>query len=201
MDLPERMRLRREELNMSQRELAAKLGYSTVGSNIYKIESGGNGLPLNKLCKLAEVLQTTPNWLLGWGGGVEISTFSGDETKNEGAVMPPRLDVYNSSDLTGEPVGAVYAKPSADLIAVKASSDSLAPDISADDIVIIDTSGRLRNNAIVLAEINNKTDFRRVLISDDVTLLISNDKTVSPEPLTARVKLTGTVVEIRKVIS
>lgn len=68
MDLPERMRLRREELNMSQRELAAKLGYSTVGSNIYKIESGGNGLPLSKLCKLAEVLETTPNWLLGWGG-------------------------------------------------------------------------------------------------------------------------------------
>ena len=204
MELQNRIKTRRRELNLSQKELGQLIGYSPSSSNLYKIESGAKGLPLNKLCKLAEVLETTPNWLLGWRGGgenVEISTLSGDTTESGGAVMPPRLDVYNSSDLTGEPVGTVYAKPSADLIAVKASSDSLAPDISANDIVIIDTSGRLKNNAIVLAEINNKTDFRRVLISDDVTLLISNDKTVSPEPLTARVKLTGTVVEIRKVIS
>ena len=88
-----------------------------------------------------------------------------------------------------------------DLLAVKATGDSLAPTIGKGDIVILSKSGRVRNTSIVLADMGNTTDFRRVLISDDVTLLIADDKDIKPVPLTASTKLYGTVVEIRKVIT
>ena len=114
--------------------------------------------------------------------------------------MPPRLDVYNSNDLTGEPVGAVYVDNTADLMAVKVDTSSLPTVISTGDTVIIDKAGKLKSSAIVFIELDNKTDFRRVLVSDDVTLLVTDDPAVAPIPLTAKVRLIGTAVEIRKAV-
>ena len=44
MDIGERIKLRREELNLSQDELAKKVGYKSR-SSINKIEQDGRGLP------------------------------------------------------------------------------------------------------------------------------------------------------------
>lgn len=197
MELKNRIKYRRQALNLSQKELGERIGYSPSSSNLYKIESGAKGLPLNKLCKLAEVLHTTPNWLLGWGGGdnVEIST------PDEGSPMKSHtLDVYSSDSLSGAPVGSVYVDDAATLMATKATTDTLAPEVSTGDVIIIDKVGRIRNGAIVLAEIDGETDFRRVLTSDDITLLVADSQGVKPTPLTAQIKLLGTAVEIRKVV-
>lgn len=62
----ERIKKRREELNMTQAELARILGYKSRTS-VYKMELGERGLPQKKIKQLAEVLQTTPEYILGWG--------------------------------------------------------------------------------------------------------------------------------------
>ena len=69
MSLANRIKSRRDILHMSQKQLATQLGYQPECGTIYKLETGKTKLPVDKLCKLAEVLETTPNWLLGWGGG------------------------------------------------------------------------------------------------------------------------------------
>lgn len=61
----ERIKKRREELNMTQAELARILGYKSRTS-VYKMELGERGLPQKKIKQLAEALRTTPEYIMGW---------------------------------------------------------------------------------------------------------------------------------------
>ena len=65
MTLGEKVKLKREELNLSQEELAEKMNYKSKTS-IHKIEVGITDLPLSKVKELAAVLNTTPAYLMGW---------------------------------------------------------------------------------------------------------------------------------------
>ena len=65
LELYRRLRQRREELNMSQDELARKLGYKSR-SSINKIEKGINDIPQAKIVEFAHALDTTPEYLMGW---------------------------------------------------------------------------------------------------------------------------------------
>ena len=64
MDLGNKVKLRREQLGMSQEELAFKMGYKSRTS-INKIE---NGRPVSQkiIVRLAEVLQVSVHYLMGW---------------------------------------------------------------------------------------------------------------------------------------
>ena len=55
MNIGDRIRNRRLALNMTQEELAKKLGYKTKGS-ISKIESNERELPTQKIKRFAEIL-------------------------------------------------------------------------------------------------------------------------------------------------
>lgn len=68
MELYKRIRLRREELNMSQEELARLLGYKDR-STIAKIEAGKNDITQSKIAAFAKALNTTPSDLMGWDNG------------------------------------------------------------------------------------------------------------------------------------
>ena len=55
----------REQLGMSQEELAHKIGYKSK-SSINKIELGIQGLTQSKIKKIADALQTVPGDIMGW---------------------------------------------------------------------------------------------------------------------------------------
>lgn len=66
-DMPsigKRIRLRREQLRMTQEELASKLGYKSK-TTIAKIENGTNDIVQSKVIEFAKVLDTTPAYLMG----------------------------------------------------------------------------------------------------------------------------------------
>lgn len=65
MELGNRIRIRREELGISQEELAKRMGYKSR-SSINKIELGINDISQSKIYELAKALQTTPAYLMGW---------------------------------------------------------------------------------------------------------------------------------------
>ena len=69
MDIGERIKRRREALNMSQSELARKVGY-TSRSTINKIERDGRGISQDKIVAIAKALDTTPSYLMGWEDAV-----------------------------------------------------------------------------------------------------------------------------------
>lgn len=64
-ELYSRIQRRRVELQMSQEELAYKLGYRNR-STIAKIEKGVNDISQSKIAAFAEALHTTPSYLMGW---------------------------------------------------------------------------------------------------------------------------------------
>ena len=65
MDIGNRIRMRREELEMSQSELARKVGY-TSRTTINKIERDGRGISQDKIVAIAKALKVTPSHLMGW---------------------------------------------------------------------------------------------------------------------------------------
>ena len=65
MTIGERIKARRDELGMSQEELAHKIGYKSKTS-INKIELGIQELRQSKIKQIADALQTTPAYIMGW---------------------------------------------------------------------------------------------------------------------------------------
>ena len=64
MTIGQRIKQRRESLNMTQDELARKVGYASR-SSINKIELSRD-LPLRKVSQMAVALETSPSFLMGW---------------------------------------------------------------------------------------------------------------------------------------
>lgn len=65
MKIGEKIKQRRLELKWTQRDLAAKMGYSNH-STIGRIESGSVDIPQSKVVKFAEVMGTSVGYLMDW---------------------------------------------------------------------------------------------------------------------------------------
>ena len=61
----ERIKARREQLQLSQEELAKKMGYKSR-SSINKIEMDSRNLTQSKIKAIADALETTPSYIMGW---------------------------------------------------------------------------------------------------------------------------------------
>lgn len=64
-NIGKRIRSKREELGITQEELAKLLGYKNK-STIAKIENGTNDITQSKVIEFAHVLHTTVAYLMGW---------------------------------------------------------------------------------------------------------------------------------------
>ena len=93
MDIGERIKRRREELGMTQDELARAAGYKSR-SSINKIEIDGRGIPQPKIEALAKALKVTPAYLMGWEEEEEAPVYYLDPEAAELA-----NEIYNREDL------------------------------------------------------------------------------------------------------
>lgn len=64
-EIGKQIRKRREELGLTQEELASRLGYKSK-TTIAKIENGTNDIVQSKVVEFAKALDTTPAYLMGW---------------------------------------------------------------------------------------------------------------------------------------
>lgn len=64
-DIGKRIRAKREQMGMTQEQLALKLGYKSK-SSITKIENGTRDLRQKNIKVIADALETTPGYLMGW---------------------------------------------------------------------------------------------------------------------------------------
>lgn len=65
LEIGDRIRIRREELQISQDELAKRLGYKSR-SSVNKIEANSRNLTQSKIKAIADALDTTPGYIMGW---------------------------------------------------------------------------------------------------------------------------------------
>ena len=94
----QRIRCRREELDMSQDELAKRTGYRHR-SSINKIETGRE-LPMRKVEVFAKALDTSVSYLMGW----EDIVVNADDSANM------IIDVYSNLNEEGKERLLEYAK-------------------------------------------------------------------------------------------
>ena len=65
MKIGEKIRIRRMQLHMSQRELARKMGYEG-NSTLARIEQGKVDLPQSRIGQFADALGVSIAWLMDW---------------------------------------------------------------------------------------------------------------------------------------
>lgn len=96
--LYERIRSRRIELDMTQDEVARKLGYRSR-STIAKIEAGESDIPQSKIEAFAQVLDTSPAYLMGWTDNV--NGFPPASPKdNADIIVYDKGKIYDAGKLT-----------------------------------------------------------------------------------------------------
>lgn len=76
--LSKNIKNRREELNLTQRDLAKLIGYKSH-TTIAKIESGTNDVSYSNIIAFAKILDTTPNALMGLPDEINVSTSTSSE--------------------------------------------------------------------------------------------------------------------------
>lgn len=69
-EIGKRIKQKREELKITQEELAVKLGYKSK-TTIAKIENGTNDIVQSKVVEFAKALNTTVAYLMGWDDNKE----------------------------------------------------------------------------------------------------------------------------------
>ena len=77
MTIGERIRQRREELGITQEELARRLGYKSRTA-ISNVEKNKEDLTSTRIRKFAEALEVSPGYLMGWATGAEAFRYEGD---------------------------------------------------------------------------------------------------------------------------
>ena len=113
----DRIKERREYLKMSQDDLAKKLGYKSR-SSINKIERDASGLPQSKIVAIANALNTTPAYIMGWEADKPETSKKIDATTDI-------LIRMETDKLYSELVLTLYKMDNDKLLAVKAMLDSL----------------------------------------------------------------------------
>lgn len=183
MTIGERIKQRREELKMSQDELAKKIGYKSR-SSINKIELGLYNLKQPKIKAIAEALDTTPTFIMGW------------DTEENLARIHNELDMYEQFGLKpvsvvklpllgevacGEPIFAnegreSYIEAGTDIKAdfcLKARGDSMVnARIYDGDIVFVKKQDVVDNGEIAVVIIDDTVTLKRVFYDKENETII-----------------------------
>jgi len=198
-DLSSRIRQRREQLGLSQEELAARMGYRSK-SSITKLEKGINDLPRAKLEELAAALETTPAWLMG----LENTAFvpPGFEPLPEMVRVPLVGSIACGTPITAEQnieryIG-VPAAWRADF-ALTCHGDSMSPTICDGDIVCIRCQPEVEQGEIAAVRIGGEATLKHFHRQGDAVMLLADNAAVCPPMIFTGLQLEELHIEGRAV--
>lgn len=198
--LSTRIRLRREELGMSQEELASRMGYRSK-SSITKIEKGINDIPQNKLEDFAAALETSPAWLLGLeSGGAAVP--EGFEAMPRMARVPLVGSIACGTPITAEQNIERYIGVPADWhadFALTCHGDSMAPTIQDGDIVCIRRQPEVEQGEIAAVRIGEEATLKHFHRQGDAVVLLADNAAVCPPMIYAGPQLAELQIEGRAV--
>ena len=194
-DLSGRIRQRREQLGLSQEELAARMGYRSK-SSITKLEKGINDLPRAKLEELAAALNTTPAWLMGL---VDLlSPPPGFELLPEMVRVPLVGSIACGTPITAEQNIECYigvpAAWHADF-ALTCHGSSMAPTICDGDIVCIRRQPEVEQGEIAAVRIGEEATLKHFHRQGETVMLLADNAAVCPPMIFAGPQLEEIQIE------
>ena len=197
-DLSSRIRQRREQLGLSQEELAARMGYRSK-SSITKLEKGVNDIPQAKLEELAAALETTPAYLLGLD---VLCPPPGFEPLPAMAMVPLVGSIACGTPITAEQNIEQYigvpAAWHADF-ALTCHGDSMAPTICDGDIVCIRRQPEVEQGEIAAVRIGEEATLKHFHRQGETVMLLADNTAVCPPMVFAGPQLEEIQIEGRAV--
>lgn len=182
MNTADIIKKRREELGLSQEELAEKLGYKSR-SSINKIELGLSDIPFAKIPSFAKALDIKPEVLMGW---TEEKTqplkeesnaiFLGDDSTFIYIPLYESISAgYGSEESEFIEMIPLYGlrKNGNDYFAVKVRGYSMEPKISDSSIIIIKKDVTIENGEIGAFYLNGETFVKQKRIGNGKIILHS----------------------------
>ena len=199
--LSARIRQRREELGISQEELAARMGYRSK-SSITKIEKGINDIPQNKLEDFAAALETSTAWLLGLEGGETAAVPPGFDPIPRMTRVPLVGSIACGTPITAEQNIERYIGVPADWhadFALTCHGDSMAPTIQDGDIVCIRRQPEVEQGEIAAVRIGEEATLKHFHRQGDAVVLLADNAAVCPPMIYAGPQLAELQIEGRAV--
>ena len=199
MVTPARIKSAREDLKLTKRELAKRIGVHE--SSINKYEKGLVDIPLSKISELSRVLNVTEAYLMGWE----------DEQKLQGLKIPVLGTVA-----AGIPISAVEDildyeevpqswENQGEFFALKIKGDSMEPRMESDDVVIVKQQPDANSGDTVIVLVNgDDATCKRLQKTDNGIMLVSTNPKYPPmfysneDIQTKPVVILGKVVELRQ---
>lgn len=179
-DLSTRVRLRREQLGLSQEELARRMDYRSR-SSITKLEKGINDLPQSKVEELAQALETTPAALLGLDA--PCACPPGFEPLPTMVQVPLIGSIACGTPITAELNIECYigvpAAWHADF-ALTCHGDSMSPTICNGDIVCIRCQPEVEQGEIAAVRVGEEATLKHFHRQGDAVMLLADNAAVCP---------------------
>ena len=184
MNTADIIKKRREELGLSQEELADKLGYKSR-SSINKIELGLSDIPFSKIPLFAKALEIEPEILMGWeknkkqeDSNIDMNNvINGDEF-----VMIPLYSSisagYGSEEAEFiEMIAIPGLKNPQECFGVIVKGDSMEDKIESGSIIIVRRDSMIENGQVGAFSYNEKSYVKQKKIYGNTIVLHSyNDK-------------------------
>lgn len=175
LELYKNIKRRRQQLKMTQTDLALKMGYADK-SMIAKIEKGNVDLPQSKILAFANVLETTPGELMGWDYGAE-PTETVDNIYRLDKIKLPMLGKV----ACGEPIFADEDRESYIMIGTDIGADfclqcqgdsMINARIHDGDIVFVKKTDIVENGEIAVVIIDDEATLKRFFYYREQNLVI-----------------------------
>lgn len=184
MDIGARVKELRKSLGLTQKELAEKCGYKSL-TTINKIELGINSIPLDTVEKLANALQVSPAYLMGWKSNPN-ETLSNELRPVNLKKFPMLGEIACGKPIFANEEHETYIDASADIKAdfcLTAKGDSMVgARIHNGDVVFIKEQSIVDNGQIAAVIIDNDVTLKRWYFYPDKKKLILQAENPSYEP-------------------
>ena len=175
LELYKNIKRRRQQLKMTQTDLALKMGYADK-SMIAKIEKGNVDLPQSKILAFANVLETTPGELMGWDYEAEPTETVDNIYKLDKIKLP-----FLGKIACGEPIFADEDRESYIMIGTDIGADfclqcqgdsMINARIHDGDIVFVKKTDIVENGEIAVVIIDDEATLKRFFYYREQNLVI-----------------------------
>jgi repressor LexA len=201
----ERIKEARIKKGLSQTELAEKLGYKSR-SSINKIEVGGRDIPRSQIVKIAEILDVTPSYLMGWEEPADTLTVLPQDKIHMIPVfgsVAAGFGAYASSDIIEYiPLYIENDCDVEDTICITVKGQSMYPKIEEGDRIVVRRQDSVDNGRIAVVMIGDEAVVKRVECEKNKLTLISINPEYPPRIIEGKdledVRIVGLVQEVMK---
>lgn len=221
MAIGERIKNARIKKRLTQEELAGLLGYKSK-SSVAHIENGRD-IPRAMVVKLAQVLDTTPAYLMGWDNTSEPPP----PIQTSGKLLGTDTAPFHPEQMTPIPVvgkvaagytclaeqyieGYALADPDSltdgyDYFWLRVTGDSMEPDIREGDLVLVRVQEAVESGECAVVLVDEEDGLvKDIEIGKDHVTLCSKNPNYPPRVFVReeanRVRIVGKVVELKRMM-